>query len=344
MQITQITQLNNIQNITNKRNLTNRNISFEGLKVPNTKSMFVFDLDGTLATATTEQLKTIFNKAKSCNSEMVYATGRTFKEFFKLQNKLAGKGVDLPLPNYLIANNGQFLYENIDGVMIENLAYQEELMHKTNYNREIVTQVMRDFAKSDKYRYTDAELNTLANLNEVKLSDPEFFDSRITYYEWNPSKNMAEYFLARDINVEEFKNEIVETLAEKGCRVKFRENHYSKPIMDACKDSILLQSNTLRRFKDGSMNALFLCAADKSDGIDFIRKNRGINFSEILMAGNEDNDIPMAKLAQKGAKFVCLNNASSHLMDYCRSLKENIFVALKNGADAIIDGLEVFTK
>ena len=33
MQITQITQLNNIQNITNKRNLTNRNISFEGLKV-----------------------------------------------------------------------------------------------------------------------------------------------------------------------------------------------------------------------------------------------------------------------------------------------------------------------
>ncbi len=344
MQITQITQLNNIQNITNKRNLTNRNISFEGLKVPNTKSMFVFDLDGTLATATTEQLKTIFNKAKSCNSEMVYATGRTFKEFFKLQNKLAGKGVDLPLPNYLIANNGQFLYENIDGVMIENLAYQEELMHKTNYNREIVTQVMRDFAKSDKYRYTDAELNTLANLNEVKLSDPEFFDSRITYYEWNPSKNMAEYFLARDINVEEFKNEIVETLAEKGCRVKFRENHYSKPIMDACKDSILLQSNTLRRFKDGSMNALFLCAADKSDGIDFIRKNRGINFSEILMAGNEDNDIPMAKLAQKGAKFICLNDASSRLLGYCNSVKENIFVALKNGADAIIDGLEVFTK
>lgn len=344
MQITQITQLNNIQNITNKRNLAKRNISFEGLKVPNTKSMFVFDLDGTLATATTEQLKTIFNKAKSCNSEMVYATGRTFKEFFKLQNKLAGKGVDLPLPNYLIANNGQFLYENIDGVMIENLAYQEELMHKTNYNREIVTQVMRDFAKSDKYRYTDAELNTLANLNEVKLSDPEFFDSRITYYEWNPSKNMAEYFLAHDINVEEFKKEVVETLAEKGCRVKFRENYYSKPIMDACKDSILLQSNTLRRFKDGSMNALFLCAADKSDGIDFIKKNRGINFSEILMAGNEDNDIPMAKLAQKGAKFICLNDASSRLLDYCNSVKENIFVALKNGADAIIDGLEVFTK
>lgn len=312
--------------------------------MPKTKSMFVFDLDGTLATATTEQLKTIFNKAKSCNSEIVYATGRTFKEFFKLQNKLANKGVDLPLPNYLIANNGQFLYENIDGIMVENLAYQEQLIQNTNYDREIVTQVMRDFAKSDKYRYTDAELNTLSNLNEVKLSDPEFFDSRITYYEWNPSKNMAEYFLAHDINLEEFKKEIVETLADKDCRVKFRENHYSKPIMDACNESILLQSNSLRRFKDGSMNALFLCAADKSDGIDFIRKNKEIDFSEILMAGNEDNDIPMAKLAQKGAKFICVNDASSRLLDYCNSIKENIFVALKNGADAILEGLEVFTR
>ena len=92
------------------------------------------------------------------------------------------------------------------------------------------------------------------------------------------------------------------------------------------------------------MNALFLCAADKSDGIDFIRKSKGINFSEILMAGNDDNDIPMAKLAQKGAKFICLNDASTRLINYCKNLKENVLVAVKNGADAIIEGLEVFTK
>ena len=115
MQIIPINALNKSQNVSNKRNIASRNITFKGLKTPKTKSMFVFDLDGTLATATTEQLKTIFNKAKSCNSEMVYATGRTFKEFFKLQNKMANKGIELPIPNYLIANNGQFLYENIDG-------------------------------------------------------------------------------------------------------------------------------------------------------------------------------------------------------------------------------------
>lgn len=344
MQIQNTRYFNKFQNITNKRNITNNNVSFRGLKHPKTKSMFVFDLDGTLATATTEQLKTIFNKAKSCNSEIVYATGRTFKEFFKLQNKLANKGINLPNPNYLIANNGQFLYENIDGILVENLAYQEQLLQKTNYNREIVTQVMKDFAKSDKYLYTHDELNTLANLKEVKLSDPEFFDSRISYYEWNPSKNMAEYFLAHDINIDKLKKEVVETLAKKGCKVKFRENHYSKLVMDACNESILLQANTLRRFEDGSMKALFLCAADKSDGIDFIRKNKDIVFSEILMAGNDDNDIPMAKLASKGAKFICLNDASTRLVNCCKSIKGNVFLALKNGADAIIEGLDLFTS
>ena len=34
-------------------------------------------------------------------------------------------------------------------------------MQKTNYNRDIVTQTMRKFAKSDRYKYTQAELNTL---------------------------------------------------------------------------------------------------------------------------------------------------------------------------------------
>ena len=67
---------------------------------------------------------------------------------------MANKGIILPNPNYLIANNGQFLYENIDGLLVENLEYQQQLLQKTNYNRDIVTQTMKDFAKSDKYRYT----------------------------------------------------------------------------------------------------------------------------------------------------------------------------------------------
>ena len=137
---------------------------------------------------------------------------------------------------------------------------------------------------------------------------------------------------------------VKELLALYGIHVKFRENHYTKPIMDACKKSILLQSNKLRRHSDGSMTALFLCAADKADGIEFIRKNTNVNYQDILMAGNDDNDVPMANLTEKGANFICLNNSSQRLKNYCLILKKGIFNSCSEGANAILDGIKYFTE
>ena len=322
----------------------NNSVHFYGLKNKNTKSMFVFDLDGTLATASSEQIKYISQKAKSCNADIVYATGRTYKEFTKLQNEISKRGIDFPNPDYLIANNGQFLYENVNGLVSENHLYQTQLKKKTHYQREVVTNIMHELSQNKKYKYSDNELITLPNLHEIRESDPTFYNSRISYYEWNPSKNMAEYFLAHDIDTTELKSEITSELRKRKIKLKFRENHYTKPIMDACNDRILLQANNLRQHKDGSMTALFLCAADKSDGIEFIRKNKGIKYSEILIAGNDDNDIPMAELSKKGAKFICLKDASEMLKKYCILIRENIFMATTNGANAILEGIKHFTK
>lgn len=42
------------------------------------------------------------------------------------------------------------------------------------------------------------------------------------------------------------------------------------------------------------------------------------------MAGNDNNDISMAKLSQKGSKFICLNNSKPNLIKVCEKLsKEN---------------------
>ena len=322
----------------------NNSIHFYGLKNKSTKSMFVFDLDGTLATASSEQMQDIMVKAKSCNANIVYATGRTYKEFTKLQNEIYQKGINFPNPDYLIANNGQFLYENINGLLSESNMYQNQLQGKTRYNRDTVTNLMKMLSQNKKYKYSDKELTTLSNLKEIKESDPTFYNSRISYYEWNPSKNMAEYFIAHDVNIKELENEVNSALEKGKIKLKFRENHYTKPIMDACNDRILLQANNLRRHKDGSMTALFLCAADKSDGIEFIRKNKGIKYSEILIAGNDDNDIPMAKLSKKGAKFICLKDASERLIKFCLNLKNNVFIASTKGADAILEGIKHFKK
>ena len=327
---------------TNYRN--NTMISFCGLRNPQTKAMFVFDLDGTLATASKKQMLDIFKYAKRKNAQVIYATGRTYKEFVKLQNKLEQNGIIMPNPNYLIANNGQFLYENIDGCLIENIQYQKEIQQRTNYDRDIVTKTMQYLSQSDKYTYSEDELASLDNLQEIQKADPVFYKSKISYYEWNPSQNMAEYFLAHDIDIKALKSEITGLLAQKGIKVRFRENHYTKPIMDACKKSILLQSNKLRRHPDGSMTALFLCAADKAEGIEFIRKNENINYQDILMAGNDDNDMPMANLTNKGANFICLNNSSQRLKNYCLQLKGRIFNSCLEGAKAILDGIKYFTE
>ncbi len=332
------------QNQYKKQTRYKENITFKGLSTPAIKSMFVFDLDGALATASQKQFDFILSKAKETNSDIIYATGRTLKEFFHLQDKMFSANKVLPAPDYLIANNGQFLYKNIGGQLLEELDYQKLLINKSNYNREHVTEAMRKISQTDKYRYTPEQLATLKNLNEVKDSDPVFYNSKITYYEWNPSKNMAEYFLAHDVILKELKKELNQILLKKGIKVKFRENYYTKPIMDACNKSILLQSNSLRRHPDGSMTALFLCAADKADGIDYIRKKRGILNSEIIMAGNDDNDIPMAKFTQNGSKFICLADSSKKLIDYCKSMSGNIFLSVENGANGIIEGLKHFLK
>ena len=308
--------------------------------------MFVFDLDGTLATATPKQLNQIFAKAKNCSADIVYATGRTKKEVVKLQKELLDKGVVLPNPKHLITNNGQYLYDNIDGQMVESLSYQNMIQAKSHYNRDVVTQTMHEIAHSDKYKYSDEELESIPNLQEVKASDPDFYNSKISYYEWNPSPNMSEYFIAHDVDNDELKDEIVGTLSEKNINVKFRDNLYSKKIMDACSDrpEILLQSNNLRRHPNGEMTALFLCAGDKSDGIEFLKNQKGVLYKDILMAGNEDNDIPMANLSEKGAKFICLKDASIRLIDHCAKIKDNIFLSIQNGADAIVSGIKHFTK
>ena len=324
--------------------LKKEKVSFKGLTTPKVKSMFVFDLDGTLATANQKQLDYILKKAKETNSDIIYATGRTLKEFFHLHDKMSSANKVLPAPDYLIANNGQFLYQNIDGQLLEELNYQKLLTNKSKYNREYITGIMKKLSQTDKYRYTPEQLATLNNLSEIRNSDPLFYNSRITYYEWNPSKNMAEYFLAQDVDLAGLKNELNQILSKKGIKVKFRENHYTKPIMDACNESILLQSNSLRRHPDGSMTALFLCAADKADGIDYIRKKRGILNSEIIMAGNDDNDIPMAKFTKNGSKFICLADSSQRLIDYCVSISRNIFLSVENGANGIIEGLKYFIK
>lgn len=328
----------------------NNTINFSGIKNPLSKCMFVFDLDGTLANGTEEEIGLIIKTTRQRNADLIYATGRNLQEVEKLQQKLAKKGITLPLPDYLICANGQFVYENIDGILVKDTKYEELLRAKTNFNSKKVLKAMNKLANSDKYMFSEEQLSALEKLpyyQEIKTTDPDFYKSKISYYEWNPSEFMNEYFVASDIPLKSLKKDIKETLLESGIKTKFIENQYSKPIMDACRQSILLQSHPLRRHPDGAMTALFLCPADKADGIKYLKEKLDIPYNEILMAGNDNNDTSMAELSKRGAYFICLNNSSDMLKKLSVSLKkiaDSLFMTTQNGAKGILEGMSEVIK
>lgn len=93
--------------------------------------------------------------------------------------------------------------------------------------------------------------------------------------------------------------------------------------MAKCRENLLLQSRPLREDAHGNMTALFVCPADKADGIEYVRNKLGIEHYEMVMAGNESNDISMANLTLKGAFFICVRNAAQALIDFINTLKSN---------------------
>lgn len=337
------------QNI--KRNSIKSNrISFDGLRTPGTRAMFVFDLDGSFAEGINEEILKVLELQKKANAILAYATGRTRKEFEKLQQELHEKGISLPTPQHLISNNGQFIYENINGELVEDLNWQTQLKAATGFDRDKIYKIVDNIAHRAEFKFNKKgakRLNALDNFEQVRQSDPHFFDSRISYYEWNASANMIEYFIGAGANLSRFKQEIEKELGKSGMKTKFIEKRYSKKIMDACPTSILLQSNPLRRHFDGSMRTLFLCPADKGDGIEYLIKKVGVDNSEVVMAGNDNNDCSMVRLVKKGLHFICINNPASILRECAEtalkllpeSLKNNIFFSIHGGVKGILEGL-----
>lgn len=347
MKITSIYDNKPISNINYKK--TNQ-VQFSGLKNPVTKCMFVFDLDGTFANGKNEDLQKIIQIAKQRSAKLVYATGRTKQEVEKLQRELAQKGVNLPTPEHLICNNGQFVYENIDGVLVKNPNYEAMLKAKTNFDGKTVLATMKELANSDTYRFSPQQLKDLKKLAEfkaIKKNDPDFYGSKLSYYEWNPSEFMSEYFVGSGVDLAKLKQDIQARLMQAGIKTKFIENQYVKKIMDKCPENILLQSHPLRRDNNGSMLALFICPADKADGVKYLKKHLDIPNNEVLLAGNDDNDISMAELAKEGAYFICVNRASHKLKTVSNSLKDflnSVFIARHDGAKGILEGISAIVE
>ena len=321
-------------------------VSFSGLQSKDGKAMFVFDLDGTFADGSKETIDNVINMHKERNATLVYATGRTLKEFHILQAKKLTQDITIPTPAYLVTSNGQHIFKNIDGKLIKDPDWEIKINKNTHFDRTKVYETLKELSQTEKYKFSPEQLKKLRSLDDFekrKQLDPDFWNSKISYYEWSPSEHMVELFVGADVDLEEFEKTLTKELEKKGIKTRYIFNHYSKKIMDKCKESILLQSRPMREDKKGSMNVLFICPANKADSVEYLREKLNIPYNEIVTAGNETNDISLAKLTQKGTFFICVGNASKVFTDFIDTIIDKvanqIVFATKNGAEGIFEGI-----
>jgi len=347
MQITNTYRNKPVSNIDYRR--TNQ-VQFSGLKDPSTKCMFVFDLDGTFANGTGSELNKIVQIAEQRNARLTYATGRSKKQFENLQQELAAVGKILPTPEYLVCDNGKMVYENIDGMLVKDAKYGAHLKAKADSNSKIVLETVKELANSDKYKFTPKELQRFKfwhrnKYKAIQENDPDFYQSKISLYGWDDSEHKCKYFVAPDVSIGRLKQDIQVELGKSEIKTNFTDNKYTKNMVANFDENILLKANTLRRNKESdNMTVLFLFPTDaeKADGIKYLRNQLDVPYNEILMAGNGNNDVSMAKLAKKGAYFICVGNATIKLRQVSNSIKQaynNMFMTRKVGAKGILEGM-----
>ena len=277
-------KINNFSVLNFNNNISKR-VSFNGIKNSNTPCLFVYDLDGTLANGTNEQIYKVLEISNARNAKVVYATGRGLEEFYMLQNELLSKGCKLDSPDFLIASNGQNIYTNSNGILLKNYEYSQFIREKTNFDK----------------KYISKKISSINN-------DLKEIDS---------NSMMLKYNVPESINMRELRKNILDTL--------FQE-----------------KINVLCGYKgEGTDNqTLYIAPFNKAMAINYLKKNINIPYNEILMVGNDNNDISMAKLSQKGSKFICLNNSKPNLINVCEKLSQenkNIFFSRSSGAKGIIE-------
>ncbi len=261
--------------------------SFNGINREKDSCMFVYDLDGTLANGTNEQISKVLDITKARNAKVTYATGRGLEEFYMLQNELLSQGCKLDSPDFLIANNGENIYINSNGTLYKNYEYSQFLRKNTNF---------------DKIYISNKISSVNNNLGKI-----------------DSNSMMLKYNVPEHINIKELRENILDTLSKERIKV-------------------------LCGYKGAGTNnqVLYIAPFNKAMAVNYLKKIINIPYNEILMAGNDNNDISMAKLSQEGSKFICLNNSKPNLIKVCEKLSKenkNIFFSLSSGAKGIIEGL-----
>lgn len=315
--------------ITSQRQSYQQKTSFKGLRSKEARALFAFDLDGTFAHGTNEDIKRVLDLAKKANAIFAYVTARTPEKIEKLRLTLLQQNIILPPSEFSISRNGLQIY---DDKLIED---KEWLKKCTNSFEE-----KRIVASINEFSLRKENIMPYARHKK----QPTLEDSKLCPYSFWPVPNMISFICDASLS------DKIETLLYKKLTTDGIQNFritrqiFTKEISEKFCTPEQLKIVNPRYSNDNKSTQIDITAANKADGIKYLAQKLSIPKGEILMAGDDLNDVPMANMVNEDAFFVRVANCTEEFRVITEKIKEknpfNMIFATKEGAAGIAEGIE----
>ena len=295
--------------------------------------LLAFDLNGTFAEGCKEDIAK-FNKIKNQhNCKLAYVTGNNKESYAALIESLEKKGLNLPIPDYLVTCNGQFIYENIDGKFALNQKWHAK-QQKTNYNRSQVFDTVQKLV-SKEIPPSIPKIKTKPELQVENYKE----NSQAVQVDYNNSIFNMEFLVSPKIK-DKLARQTISELKKQGINSKVVNDYLPKEIIDKTTDNVKKLLSSIID-KKGGIYVLNFVAADKADAVNFIKEETKIEKDHIITAGNAFNDTSLAK---SGFWFIMVNNADKSFKKFVTNLINKGLNTIKNvnnnGASGVNEGLD----
>jgi len=224
------------------------------------------------------------------------------------------------------------------------------LIYATGRSKESVEKLQAEFAQkgvkfpTPRFLVTNSGAEVYENIDGHLIEDtnyPKIIKARTNFDSAKIGELMKNSFGEKLTCVKEDDLTIHYKVNNEGENLKELEEKVVKVL-----DENKIKSGCLAAKLDPKTTMLFLAPAGKEDGIEYLRKQQNVSKNEILMAGDEVNDMGMAGYAHKfGAKFICLGNASERLKTLSENFQKDcnsIYMATNEGVKGILEGIKHF--
>lgn len=329
------------------RNLYPQNldsVSFQRLLPKNAKiKIAFFDIDETLkhwdnnlSEEDGQRIRNeLFDYVKSHKIQTVYSSDRGLEKIMPLI-----EDGTLAMPDWIVGNNGGFIYKNTNGKFEEIKTWSAGL--SKNFNKDKVREIMVKIAHEKGNMFSQKEwANVPAEI--IPEGQAEFRRSKITEYDGNVSPISMRFVMAPGMYEKNIKK-IEQELKNHGIIAGTTLFHYSNPQITcggleryfSHQVALDIEHHYIpRSYPDGTGDSLLISATDKGMASEYIRKTLGLRHDQVFAAGDGENDFGNAN---KGYYFALISNAVEGLRKMIsQTPKTNVIETTRPGAEGILE-------